>query len=142
MNKAADFSLYDQDNNLHSLADYAGSWLVLYFYPKDDTPGCTAEACSLRDDYGEISKYAKLIGVSKDSIESHAKFSAKYRLNFPLLADTDHKVIEAYDSWGLTGTKRNTFIINPAGQIAKRYDGVSPKGHSQEIIDDLKALQA
>lgn len=141
MDTAANFSLYDQDNKLHSLADYAGSWLVLYFYPKDDTPGCTTEACSFRDDYAEISKYANLIGISKDSVASHAKFSDKYQLNFPILADTDSQTIKAYDSQKLGGTQRNTFIINPEGQIARRYNGVSPKGHSQQIIDDLQALQ-
>lgn len=149
MNQAADFSLQDQNDKTHKLADYRGSWLVLYFYPKDDTPGCTTEACSFRDDYSEISKYAKLVGISKDSVASHAKFAQKYDLNFPILSDPDHKTIEAYSSWtpkkfmgkDYLGTERNTFIINPDGMIAKEYRGVTPKGHSQQIIADLESLQ-
>lgn len=149
---APDFKLHDQDNNLRSLSDYAGKWLVLYFYPKDDTPGCTKEACSFRDGREIIAKLgnAEVIGISKDSVKSHAKFASKYKLNFTLLSDEDHKVIEAYNSWGVKkfmgreymGTSRNTFIINPTGKIVKFYENVSPNDHANEIINDLKKLQA
>jgi len=152
MSKAPDFSLTDQNGKLHSLADYSGKWLVLYFYPKDDTPGCTAEACSFRDERELIETLggAEVVGISKDSVASHKKFAEKYNLNFSLLSDPDHKIIEAYKSWKpqkfmgreYLGTKRNTFIIDPAGNIAKKYEGVDPKAHAAEIIDDLKALQA
>jgi peroxiredoxin Q/BCP len=150
--KAPDFSLPDQNGVEHSLADYAGTWLVLYFYPKDDTPGCTTEACSFRDEREAIAQFghAEVVGVSKDSVHSHKKFADKYHLNFTLLSDPEHKVIEAYDSWKpkkfmgreFIGTVRNTFIISPDGKIAKEYLGVDPKTHAGVIISDLKSLQA
>lgn len=150
MQKAPDFSLYDQNNQKNSLKDYLGKWLVIYFYPKDDTPGCTTEACNFRDARSDIEQYAKLIGVSKDSISSHQKFSQKYHLNFTLLSDPTHQVIEAYDSWKplkfmgkeFLGTQRNTFIINHEGMIVKKYIGVDPKEHAGQIIEDLKNLQS
>ncbi len=148
---AADFDLLDQDGVSHKLSDYRGKWLVLYFYPKDDTPGCTAEACSFRDERSDIIDQtgAVVVGVSKDSVASHKKFSDKYHLNFTLLSDPDHQVIEAYHSWKpkkfmgkeFMGINRNTFIIDPQGNIAKEYLGVNPKNHAQEIIKDLKELQ-
>lgn len=143
MSKAPDFSLPDQNNQIHSLADYSGKWLVLYFYPKDDTPGCTTEACSFRDGRQLISELggAEIIGVSKDSVQSHRQFADKYNLNFTLLSDPEHKTIEAYDSWGPSWTKRNTFIIDPSGNIVKKYEGVDPKEHAAQIIRDLKILQ-
>jgi thioredoxin-dependent peroxiredoxin len=151
MKPAPDFSLPDQDNTVHSLADYAGKWLVLYFYPKDDTTGCTTEACNFRDARDVIAQLgnAEVVGVSKDSVGSHKKFLEKYHLNFTLLSDPEHKVIAAYDSWkpkrfmghDYIGTQRNTFIINPAGKIVKEYIGVDPKTHAVAIINDLKALQ-
>lgn len=151
MKPAPDFSLPDQDNQVHSLADYAGKWLVLYFYPKDDTPGCTTEACNFRDAREVIAQLgnAEVVGVSKDTVKSHRKFLDKYHLNFTLLSDPEHRVIEAYDSWkpkrfmgrDYIGTQRNTFIINPEGQIVKEYIGVDPKSHAAEIINDLKTLQ-
>lgn len=149
MKQAPDFSLPDQAGKVHSLADYVGKWLVLYFYPKDDTPGCTTEACAFRDGREDLEKLAEVVGISKDSVASHKKFSEKYHLNFPILADTDHQVIEAYGSWQpkkfmgreYLGTNRDTFIINPAGQIAKEYRGVDPKTHAPKIIADLKDLQ-
>lgn len=148
MKQAPDFSLPDQDGKMYSLADYAGKWLVLYFYPKDDTPGCTKEACNFRDGRDEISQLAEVVGISKDSIASHKKFADKYNLNFTLLADPEHKVIEAYGSWQpkkfmgreYLGTSRDTFIINPEGQIVKEYHGVDPKTHAEQIITDLKVL--
>lgn len=136
---------------MRTLADYAGKWLVLYFYPKDDTPGCTAEACNFRDEREVIAEFgnAEVVGVSKDSVRSHKKFTDKYGLTFTLLSDPEHKVIEAYDSWKpkkfmgreYIGTERNTFIISPDGMIAKEYRGVDPKTHAAQIIADLKTLQ-
>lgn len=151
MKHAPDFSLPDQNGTLHSLADYAGRWLVLYFYPKDDTPGCTTEACSFRDEREVIAELgnAEVVGISKDTVRSHKKFADKYGLNFTILSDPEHKVIEAYDSWkpkrfmgrDYIGTQRNTFIINPDGMIAKEYIGVDPKTHAAQIITDLKNFQ-
>ena len=152
MKQAPDFSLPDQDGNIKTLADYAGKWLVLYFYPKDNTPGCTTEACNFRDEreaIGELSG-AEVVGISKDSVRSHKKFTADHGLNFTLLSDTEHKTIEAYDSWKpkkfmgreYMGTERNTFIISPDGRIAQEYRGVDPKAHAAEIIADLRQLQA
>jgi peroxiredoxin Q/BCP len=151
MTKAPDFSLEDQDGNIKKLADYKGKWLVLYFYPKDNTPGCTTEACSFRDSREMIADLgnAEVIGVSKDSVASHKKFSDKHHLNFTLLSDPEHQVIEAYDSWKpkkfmgkeFLGIERNTFIIGPDGNIRKVYRGVNPQTHTVEIIKDLKDLQ-
>ena len=151
MKPAPDFSLPDQDGTMHSLVDYAGKWLVLYFYPKDDTPGCTTEACNFRDTREVIAQLgnAEVVGISKDTVKSHRKFLDKYHLNFTLLSDPEHAVIEAYGSWKpkkfmgreYIGTQRNTFIINPDSQIVKEYIGVDPKTHAVAIINDLKALQ-
>jgi len=152
MRQAPDFSLPDQHGKTHSLKDYAGKWLVLYFYPKDDTPGCTTEACTFRDERDAIAEFGntEVVGVSKDSVASHKKFAEEHHLNFALLSDPDHKTIEAYDSWKpkkfmgreYLGTERNTFIINPRSQIVKEYRGVDPKTHAVQIIADLKKLQA
>lgn len=152
MQQAPDFSLPDQDGTIRSLGDYAGKWLVLYFYPKDDTPGCTTEACTFRDERDAIAEFghAEVVGVSKDSVKSHKKFADKHHLDFTLLSDPEHKTIEAYDSWKLKkfmgreylGTNRDTFIINPDGLVAKEYRGVDPKTHAAQIIADLKELQA
>lgn len=152
MKQAPDFKLQDQDGKWHNLSDYNGRWLVLYFYPKDDTPGCTTEACSFRDEREDIERLGKVdvVGISKDSVDSHKKFSEKYHLNFTLLSDPDHQTIAAYDSWrqsklasiGFLGTQRNTFIVSPDGYIVKEYKGVDPKQHSSEIIRDLSELMA
>ena len=152
MVKAPDFNLPDQDGKQHTLTDYRGQWVVLYFYPKDSTPGCTTEACSFRDQRDEIAQLggAVVIGVSTDSVASHKKFATNNHLNFTLLSDPGHQTISAYSSWKsrrflskeFMGTERNTFIINPEGEIVKRYLGVDPKSHSQEIINDLKLLQS
>lgn len=141
--QAPDFTLPDQNGNMHGLKDYAGQWLVLYFYPEDDTPGCTTEACNFRDARETITELsgAQVVGISKDTVASHKKFVDKYGLNFTLLSDTTHKVMKAYDSWGVMMAKRNTFIIDPKGQIAKEYRGVEPKDHAGEIILDLQQLQ-
>jgi thioredoxin-dependent peroxiredoxin len=144
---APDFTLPDIKGNSHTLKEYAGKWIVLYFYPKDDTPGCTAEACSLRDARDTLAEMgAEIIGVSKDDANSHEKFKAKYALNFTLLTDTEGKVIEKYGAWGKKmygreGILRKTFIINPAGRVVKVYGRVTPMGHGEQVIDELKRLQ-
>ncbi|OGT66859.1 MAG: peroxiredoxin [Gammaproteobacteria bacterium RIFCSPLOWO2_01_FULL_47_190] len=143
---APDFELFDQYNKPHKLSDYNGKWVVLYFYPKDDTPGCTTEACNFRDDIFRIRKLnAEVLGVSVDNTESHAKFSGKHGLPFPLLSDGDAKVARSYDAlWSLGPikvAKRHTFIINPEGKIAKFYRDVNPENHSSEIIRVLETLQ-
>jgi peroxiredoxin Q/BCP len=137
------FTLPDQTGRPHALADYRGSWVVLYFYPKDDTPGCTKEACSFRDDLHRIERLgARVIGISVDDTDSHARFAQKYRLPFPLLSDTDGKVAASYGALTNLGlvkiAKRHTFLIAPDGNIAKIYRDVDPARHSREIIDDLK----
>jgi peroxiredoxin Q/BCP len=148
--KAPDFTLPDQKNELHSLADYRGKWLVLYFYPKDSTAGCTLEACSFRDERDDIIALgAEVVGVSKDSVKSHAKFAEKHELNFVLLSDESTKMIKAYNAWGLKkfmgrefeGIIRKTVIINPEGEIVKEYPKVTPLGHAAQIIVDLNELQ-
>jgi len=144
---APDFTLPDVSGTIHSLADYKGKWIVLYFYPKDDTPGCTAEACSLRDARDTLAEMgAEIIGISKDDANSHEKFKAKYSLNFTLLTDVEAKVIEVYGAWGKKmygreGILRKTFIINPQGQVVKVYGRVTPMGHGEQVIDELKKLQ-
>ena len=149
MKKAPDFSLPDQDGTVRSLSDYAGGWLVVYFYPKDDTPGCTVEACSLRDGNTDLEERGiKVVGISKDSVASHAKFADKFHLNFPILSDPDHQVIEAYGAWGpkkmmgreYLGIHRMTFLINPDGMIVKEYPKVTPKDHAIQILEDFDKL--
>ena len=144
---APDFTLPDESGDTHTLSDYQGRWVVLYFYPKDDTPGCTAEACSLRDARDALAEMgAQIIGISRDDPSSHEKFKQKYSLNFTLLADTDATVIRQYGAWGKKmfgkeGVLRKTFLINPAGQVVKVYGRVTPVGHGEQVIADLKALQ-
>jgi peroxiredoxin Q/BCP len=149
MTKAYDFTLLDQDGIERSLHDYSGKWVVLYFYPKDDTPGCTTEACNFRDSFHELeAKGVVVIGISKDSVASHKKFADKYGLKFPLLSDPDHAVIEKYSAWGekkfmgkvFLGILRMTYLIGPAGNIIKTYEKVNPTVHASEILSDLKEL--
>lgn len=140
------FVLKDQENKLHALANYRGRWVVLYFYPKDDTPGCTTEACNFRDDLPALRALnVQILGVSMDDTQSHAQFAEKYSLPFPLLADTDGTVATAYGSLWSIGpvrlARRHTFIIDPDGRIAKIYRNVKPASHSRELQQDLKALQ-
>jgi thioredoxin-dependent peroxiredoxin len=152
MKQAPDFSLPDQNGKLISLRDYIGKWVVLYFYPKDDTPGCTTEACNFRDEREAIAEFgnAEVVGISKDSVRSHAKFAKKYSLNFTLLSDESTDTINAYGAWQLKkfmgreymGIQRMTVIIDPVGNIAKTYPKVDPKKHVAEIIKDLTELQA
>ena len=140
------FTLPDQQGEPRSLADYRGDWLVLYFYPKDDTPGCTTEACSFRDNINRlIAQDAAVLGVSMDSVASHAEFAREYELPFPLLADPEGEVVERYgalsDFLVVKFAKRQTFIIDPDGNIAKIYRKVDPEEHVHDVLDDLKALR-
>lgn len=146
--KALDFELPDQNGKIHRLSDYKGKWIILYFYPKDDTPGCTKEACNFRDSFHKLQTLdVQILGVSKDSIASHKKFTEKYHLNFPILSDETKDVIKKYKSWGVKkfmgrefeGTIRNTYLINPKGEIVKFYEKVNPLTHSEEIIKDLNS---
>lgn len=145
--QAPNFKLLDQDGKETTLSQFLGTWIVLYFYPKDDTPGCTKEACNFRDTFAQLEKLgATIIGISKDSVSSHKKFATKYNLNFPLLSDPDHSTIEAYSAWGekkfmgrlFLGILRKTYVINPSGQIVKIFEKVNPTIHAGEIIDYLK----
>lgn len=143
---APGFTLNDAQGQTHYLSDYAGKYLVLYFYPKDDTPGCTKEACHFRDDMAQLEKLgAKVVGVSVDSSQSHKNFAQKYHLPFPLLVDTNGKVADSYHAltnfYVVKIAKRYTFLIDPAGKIAKIYTSVDTSNHSQQIIDDLKLIQ-
>ena len=144
---APEFELPDQTGQLHSLEDYRDQWVVLYFYPKDDTPGCTTEACEFRDDIFEFRELnAQILGVSFDDVESHFKFAEHHELPFPLLADTEGKAADAYGvrtrMLGMTVAKRQTFLIDPAGHIARHYETVKPATHSAEVLQDLRALGA
>lgn len=145
---APDFALMDENGKLHRLADFKGHSVVLYFYPKDDTPGCTKEACAFRDGYADNEKAGVVIlGVSPDSVKSHAKFKAKYHLPFTLLADEDHAVCEKYGVWGrkkfagneYDGVFRTTYLIGPDGFIRKVFEGVKPDGHATEVLAALPA---
>ena len=149
--KAPGFNLPDQDGKMHDLKDYAGTWVLLYFYPKDDTPGCTIEACAIRDNFPKFKKMkAVVLGVSADPVKKHAKFAEKYDLPFTLLADEKRELIDAYGVWAkkkfmgreYMGILRNSYLINPEGKIAKIYEGVKPKDHAEEVLQDLKALDA
>lgn len=144
---APEFSLSDQTGKIHSLNDYKGRWVILYFYPKDDTPGCTKEACAFRDDYKLIVEHnTQVLGVSVDDHESHAEFAMKYSLPFPLLVDVEGKVARSYQSLTSLGplkfAKRHTFIIDPNGKIRKIYRKVDAANHSRQIISDLDLLKS
>ena len=143
--RAPDFNLKDQNYQDHQLTDYKGQWLVVYFYPKDDTPGCTKEACNFRDDIFKIRALnGVVLGISLDDSKSHKEFAKKYSLPFSLLADTDGKVSADYNALTKFGpikfSKRHSFIIDPNGVIKKVYRSVDTDRHSQQIIDDLTAL--
>src|SRR4051794_29838050 len=147
--KAPSFTLKDQDEKAHSLSDYEGRPVVLYFYPKDDTPGCTAEACAFRDNLPRFkSGKAAIFGVSILDEGSKATFAQKYDLNFPLLADADHAVAEKYGAWqersmyGRTfmGVARVTYLIGADGKVARRWDKVKVEGHAQDVLDAVNAL--
>jgi peroxiredoxin Q/BCP len=142
---APDFRLQDQDNNWHSLVDYRGQWVALYFYPKADTPGCTTEACAFRDDIMQFRAMGvAIIGVSLDDVEDQLEFAEKYHLPFPLLSDRDAEVAELYDVLRGLGpiryAHRETFLIDPEGLIAMHYDSVDPDEHSEQVLGDLAEL--
>jgi thioredoxin-dependent peroxiredoxin len=144
-NPAPDFRLQDQNGDWHSLEDYRGGWVALYFYPKDDTPGCTTEACNFRDNMYQFKAIgASVIGISEDDVDSHSAFSAKYKLPFVILADQDHTVAEAYGvlrDWKAAKiAARETFLVNPEGVIAKHYGDVDPETHTQQVLSDLEGL--
>jgi peroxiredoxin Q/BCP len=141
------FKLQDQDGKWHSLADYKGKWVAIYFYPKDDTPGCTTQACSFRDNIFAFNKEgAVILGISVDDVESHKKFAEKHGLPFALLADADKAVAKQYGvlkNFGVAEfARRDTFIVDPQGRIAKHYESVKPDGHSQVVLEDIKALKS
>ena len=148
-NKAPAFTLPDQDGVVHALKDYKGQWVLVYFYPKDDTPGCTKEACALRDEFPTFGKLkAKVFGVSADSVASHKKFATKYKLPFTLLADTEKDMCTAYGVWGekkfmgrtYMGIARTSFLIDPDGKIAKIYEKVNPLTHADQVLADLSSF--
>lgn len=148
--KAPDFILPDQEGKEHSLSDYKGKWVLVYFYPKDNTPGCTIEACSLRDSIEDIrSAGAEVLGISTDSVKSHSGFAGKYKLPFLIFADSDKKVVADYGVWGkkkfmgreYMGTNRVSFLIDKKGRIAKIYEKVKPLGHAKEVLADLELFK-
>ena len=144
---APGFELKDQDGRLHSLEDYRDKWVAVYFYPKDDTPGCTTEACEFRDEIFAFKELdCQVLGVSLDDEVSHKAFADKFSLPFPLLADTDGTTSEAYGvktkMFGMTVAKRQTFLIDPDGHIAKHYAKVDPDTHAQQVLSDLRELKS
>lgn len=145
--QAPAFELIDQNRKAQRLDDYRGRWVVLYFYPKDDTPGCTTEACAFRDGYLVLqSMGAQVLGISLDDTASHAAFAAKYHLPFPLLADGGGKVAKTYGVLWKLGpiefAKRQTFLIDPEGRIARHYPSVQAERHAQQLVADLRSIQA
>lgn len=138
--QAPEFKGTDQEGKVHSLVDYRGKYLLLYFYPKDNTPGCTIEACTIRDYYEELKKQIQILGVSSDSQKSHQGFAEKYALPFSLIADTEKKIIKSYGADGLVFPKRTSFLIGPDGVVLKVYEKVIPSEHAGQILADLKDL--
>jgi peroxiredoxin Q/BCP len=147
---APDFKLKDQGNKEHSLKESLGKWVLLYFYPRDNTPGCTKEACELRDNFFEFKKYNTIVfGISTDKVDSHKKFADKFKLPFTLLADENRTVVNDYGVWGkkkflgkeYMGTNRMSFLISPKGKIVKIYEEVKPSLHAKEVLEDLKKLK-
>ncbi len=147
---APNFSLSDQNGELHSLAQQKGKWTLVYFYPKDDTPGCTQEACTIRDGWQQFKKAGLTVfGISTDSVKSHKKFAEKYELPFPILADENKQVVKAFGVWGpkkfmgreFLGTKRWSFLIDSDGKIQKIYENVKPSEHADEVLEDLEAMK-
>lgn len=144
---APDFKLQDQNGKWRTLADFRGKWVALYFYPKDQTPGCTTQACEFRDNiFAFRDANAAIVGVSVDDVESHKKFSEKHGLPFPILADASKETAKKYGVLksylgAMELAKRDTFLIDPEGRIVKHYADVDPKGHSQIVLKDIKALQ-
>lgn len=148
--KAPSFSLQDQAGKIHKLSDYKGEWLLIYFYPKDATPGCTVEAQTIRDEFPSFKKSKlKVLGVSKDSVESHKKFSEKQNLPFPILSDESLEMLKVYGVWQkkkfmgkeFMGIARWSFLVDPKGRITKIYEKVKPKEHAHEVLEDLSKLK-
>ncbi len=148
--KAPDFKLRDQNGDYHKLSSYKGKWVLLYFYPRDNTPGCTKEACGIRDNFKDFKKLeVEVLGVSTDSVESHKRFSSKYSLSFTLLSDEGKVAVKNYGVWGkkkflgreFQGTLRTSFLIDPKGKIAKIYEKVNPLKHAKEVIDSVKIIK-
>ncbi|MCH7952165.1 peroxiredoxin [Patescibacteria group bacterium] len=140
--KAPVFSAKDQKGKTHRLADYKGEWLLIYFYPRDFTSGCTREACEFRDNFEQLKKKVNIVGVSADSQESHAKFAAKHDLPFTLLADKKRQIISAYGAKVGIFTRRFSYLIGPEGRIAKIYRSVNPKIHAKQILKDLETFHS
>lgn len=147
--RAKNFTLPDQYGEWHTLKAYVGKWVVLYFYPKDDTPGCTVEACQFRDNFPKFKhSRAVVFGVSVDVVKKHAKFAAKYELPFILLSDEEKEVVALYGVWAkktfmgreYMGILRTSFLIDPEGRIAKVYEDVKPDGHAEEVLKDIRVL--
>ncbi len=147
---APDFKALDQDGKLHKLSEYRGRWTLIYFYPKDDTSGCTKEACSIRDAWPDFKKIkVQVFGVSIQDEKSHKKFADKYDLPFTLLVDTDKKIVEKYGVWAeksmygrkYMGTLRQSFLVDPKGKIAKIYEKVNTETHAEEVKNDVIILQ-
>lgn len=147
--EAPGFTLQDQNGKEHSLSSYKGKWVLIYFYPKDDTPGCTKQACAIRDAWAEFEKMNCIVlGISTDGEKSHKKFEEKYTLPFTLLADTEKTVVHAYGVWApkkfmgreFLGTLRTSFVIDPEGKIAKVYEKVKPEIHAEMVLGDLAKL--
>jgi peroxiredoxin Q/BCP len=147
---APDFTLKDQNGETHTLSIYRSQWVLIYFYPRDNTPGCTVEACAIRDRFDEFNKQEiNVFGISTDSVKKHANFADKYNLPFTLLADENQVVVNLYGVWGMKkfmgreymGTNRMSFLIDPAGKIVKIYEKVKPAEHANEILADHKVLK-
>lgn len=148
--QAPSFSLPDQNGKLHKLKDYRGKWLLIYFYPRDNTPGCTVEACAVRDSFPAFAKLkTAVLGVSKDNIDSHKRFSTKYKLPFIILSDENKDMLRAYGVWQkkkflgkkFMGIARTSFLINPQGKVVKIYEKVKPPIHAENVLKDLQSLQ-
>ena len=148
--RAPDFALPDQNGDEHTLAQYKGQWVLIYFYPRDNTPGCTKEACAIRDAWGDFGALnATVLGVSKDSQKSHTNFVEKFSLPFTLLSDTETRMISAYGAWQkkkmmgreYMGIVRMSYLIDPEGNVVKVYAKVKPADHAQEVLKDLQELQ-
>lgn len=146
-NKAPEFELADQEGKMHKLSDYLGKKVLIYFYPKDDTPGCTTEACNFRDNFKDMSKLGLVVlGVSKDSVKSHKKFAEKFDLNFPILSDESTEMIQEYGAWRLKkfmgreymGIERMSVLVDESGNVSKIYESVKPAEHTQEVMVDVK----
>lgn len=147
--EAPDFSLQDQNGTTHKLGDYRGGWVLVYFYPRDNTPGCTKEACAIRDTFADFEKVgAVVLGISTDSVKSHGKFAAKHNLPFTLLSDEEKEVVTRYGVWikkkrygrEYMGTTRQSFLIDPTGVMVKIYERVKPAEHAAEVLGDLEEL--